>query len=54
LITKIGKIVEYDVNGELKEYVKGLIPILEQFVETFKGHPDLLFWNSILEDRLSN
>ena len=41
LIQKVQNIVQYDVNGALKKYVKDLTPVLEQFVETYKGKPHL-------------
>lgn len=32
LIQKLNNLEQYDVNGRLKKYVKGLRPVLEQFV----------------------
>jgi len=41
LCTKLKNLIKYDVNGWLKLYVRGLLPVLEQFVETYKGKAHL-------------
>jgi len=48
LITKTENLMEYDVNGKLKSYVKNVVPILEKFVETYEGKVDLTFWNKVV------
>jgi hypothetical protein len=41
----------YDVDGELKRYVNGLTPVIEQFIETYKGYAHVQFWNNIYDER---
>ena len=41
LITKLKDLRQFDVDGKLKLYVKRLIPVLDQFLETYKGSPHL-------------
>ncbi len=38
----------YDVNDELKTYIKKLSPILNNFIETYKGKVDVKYWNKVL------
>ena len=38
---KTENLMEFDVNGSLKRYVKNLIPILDKFIETYDGKVDL-------------
>jgi hypothetical protein len=48
---KIEYLRQFDVNGEMKKYVDNLLPVLDSFVETYKGSPDLEFWNNIYHER---
>lgn len=41
LCTKLKNLEKYDLDGQLKAYVRGLLPVLEQFVETYKGKAHL-------------
>lgn len=38
---KLANLMHYDVNGNLKRYIRGLQPVLEQFTETYKGNVNL-------------
>ncbi len=51
LLSKLLKLKVYDVNGELKKYVNGLLPVIEQFIETYKGYAHVEFWNNIYDQR---
>ena len=42
---------QFDVNGKLKKYVDRLLPVLEQFTQTYKGHAHIEFWNNIYNER---
>lgn len=46
---KLENLLEYDVDGVLKEYVEHMRVILENFVKTWDGQPDLEFWNTIMK-----
>lgn len=35
---RLSSLKEFDVDGKLKLYVRRLEPVLEQFIETYKGH----------------
>ena len=39
--TKTEALIEFDVNGQLKKYIKNLIPILDKFIETYDDKVDL-------------
>jgi hypothetical protein len=47
--TKLSNLKEFDVDGKLKEYVKNLSPVLDQFIDTYKGKASKLFWNNIYQ-----
>lgn len=38
---KLVYLTKFDVDGELKRYVSGLKPVLEQFTETYKGFANI-------------
>ena len=42
---------QYDVNGSLKNYIQRLTPVLEEFIETYKGKANIEFWNNIYHER---
>lgn len=48
--TKLEKLIQYDVNGVLKEYIEHMRVILMNFVKTFDGEPDVEFWNTIMKE----
>lgn len=35
---KLGNLEQFDVDGDLKKYVKNLLPVIDQFIETYKGN----------------
>ena len=37
--------------GKLKLYIARFNPVLEEFLETYKGKASLKFWNNIYHDR---
>lgn len=45
---KTKKLIEYDVDQNLKIYINNLKPILEQFINTYDEKVDLKFWNTIV------
>jgi hypothetical protein len=49
---KLSYLRQFDVNGKLKSYVDRLLPVLEQFTETYKGHPHIEFWNNLYHERI--
>ena len=51
LISKLEFLRQFDVDGNLKKYVSRLLPVLEQFVETYKGNANIEFWNNIYHER---
>jgi hypothetical protein len=44
---KLLSLRQYDVNGQLKQYVDRLLPVLNQFTETYKGNAHEYFWNNL-------
>jgi hypothetical protein len=47
---KTEALVEYDVNGKLKSFVKNVTAILAKFIDTYQGNVDLDFWNKVVHD----
>ena len=47
---KTEALVQYDVNGGLKKYVKSVTTILAKFIETYQGNVDVKFWNKIMHE----
>lgn len=37
VLLKLSYLKDFDVNGGLKQYVTRLEPVIEQFIETYKG-----------------
>ena len=48
MIPKLEKMVQYDVDGKIKKYVIHMRVILEQFLNTYDGKPDVNWWNTIM------
>lgn len=48
---KLASLQQYDVNGRLKCYIQRLTPIIDEFIETYKGKANLEFWNNIYHER---
>jgi len=48
VLAKTQSLVEFDLDGLLKRYVKNVSIILEQFIDTYQGKVDLSFWNKIV------
>lgn len=40
--------IQFDVDGKLKKYIKHMKTILKKFLETFDGKPDVAWWNTIM------
>ena len=36
-------------NDDFYEYIQGILPILEQFIQTFKGNVNNQFWDTIFD-----
>lgn len=51
LITKLEALLAFDHAGKVKAYVDGLKPVLLQFLQTYRGHPDVDWWNHIMDER---
>lgn len=51
LAKKVSYLNEFDVDGQLKKYVRRLEPVIHQFVETYKGRANIEFWNNIYHER---
>ncbi len=47
LLTKIQNLKKYAVTKEWTEYINGLIPVIENFIATYKGDVDVTWWNQI-------
>lgn len=45
---KILLLKEYDVDNTWTDYIQNLIPIMNQFIESYKGNVDVDFWNKIM------
>ena len=45
---KLNKLTDLDVDGKLKEYIKYMSIILDNFLLTFDGKPDVKWWNTIM------
>ena len=51
LSSKLAILKQFDVNGQLRRYVYRLLPVIDQFIETYKGNAHLEFWNNIYHER---
>jgi hypothetical protein len=49
VLNKTKSLVEFDLDGKLKRYVKNILIILEQFIDSYEGKVDLDFWNRIVD-----
>ncbi|KAL0479116.1 hypothetical protein AKO1_007970 [Acrasis kona] len=47
LRSKANRLLEFDLNGELKKWSDLLFPVLDKLVEARKGNPDKEWWNRI-------
>jgi hypothetical protein len=36
-------------GGRFDTYIDGLLPILEQFIQTYQGNVDYQFWNTVMD-----
>ena len=50
LLDKVINLEKYDIDGNWKKYIQNMIPIINQFIDTFNGKIDLDFWNSVLQE----
>ena len=48
LISKMKHLAKYDVDGGLKKYITHVEVILQNFLKTFDGNPDVGWWNNIM------
>ena len=51
IVKQLSSLQQYDVDGKLKCYIQRLTPILEEFIETYKGKANIEFWNNIYHER---
>lgn len=51
LAKKLTYLYEFDVDGTLKKYVRRLEPVIDQFIESYKGRASVEFWNNIYHER---
>ena len=42
---------QYDVDGELKQYISHIKIILQNFLSTYDEQPDVKWWNSIMQTK---
>ncbi len=40
--------IKFDVDGKLKKYIQHMKIILQQFLNTYNGKPDVMWWNTIM------
>lgn len=52
LIGKVKNLEKYDYEGKWKSYSSGLLEILDQFLLTYKGKPNVEWWNKIMNFEL--
>lgn len=45
---KVSQLKLFTVKDEWKAYITGIEGILDQFMDAYKGNPDLTFWNKIM------
>ena len=38
-----------EYRGGFDKYIDGLLPILEQFIQTYQGNVDYQFWNTVMD-----
>ncbi len=49
MANKLKYMEQFDVNGQLKEYISHMKNILTNFLNTFDGHPDTEWWNTVMK-----
>lgn len=45
---KLMKLGRFDTDGKLKEYISFMSIILDNFLMTYDGKPDVKWWNTIM------
>lgn len=45
--SRVEKLKEYEHNNMMNRWVQLLSPVLDKFIETAAGSPDLIWWNSV-------
>ena len=50
MIPKLEKLEKFDVDGQLKKYIKHMKVILQNFLLTFDQKPDKKWWDLIMKD----
>lgn len=51
ILTKLHFLKKYDINGQWNEYITNLIPIIEQFINTYNYKVDVDFWDKVMNIR---
>jgi hypothetical protein len=51
VLSRLQSLAKYDVNGKWKKYVDGLVPVISQFIETYNGNVDTVFWDKVMNLR---
>lgn len=51
VLEKTKNLYQYDVDGRLKHYLRRLEPVLNHFIETYRGNVSKHFWDNIYQYR---
>lgn len=52
VVEKTKSLYQYDVDGNLKLYLRRLEPVLKHFIETYRGNVSKHFWDNIYQYRI--
>ncbi len=54
VLLKTSNLIEFDVNGVLKRYIKNVTAVLEKFIDTYEGKVDVDFWQRVINIKYPN
>lgn len=51
VLSRLQFLKKYDVDGKWRGYVTNLEPVIKQFIDTYNGKVDVLFWDKVMNLR---
>lgn len=48
IVRRSDGLLQFDVDGKWKSYIRGLNPILQQLISTYQGEVDVAWWNKVM------
>jgi hypothetical protein len=54
ILSRLQFLDKYDIDGKWTKYISNLIPIISQFIETYQGNVDTVFWDKVMNIKLGS